>query len=280
MTYSSLDPQAATVAHNLDMAEKPLPRNVLQRHRAILDLAQLTGSVSVDELALRFAVTPQTVRRDLNLLAQGSMLSRIHGGAIVTSGTGNIAYEDRQNVASPAKYSIGVAAAALVPDGASLFINIGTTAEAVAAQLRYHRDLLVISNNLNVVDLLRDSESIDTMVVGGRVRQSDRAVVGPQAMAFIRNFKVDIAVIGASAIDRDGSLLDFDEHEVLVTQTIMENSRKIILVADSSKIARAAPVRIGHISAVQHFVTDIIDDELRAICATARVEINETGIAS
>ena len=149
---------------------------IAARHRRILELARRAGSVSIDDLAERMAVTPQTIRKDLNILARRSMLSRVHGGAIITSGVDNIDYAARRTGAMGAKTAIGAAAAALIPDGASLFINIGTTTEAVAASLVGHRDLMVFSNNLNVVDLLSGRSGIEMIVVGGEVRSADRAV--------------------------------------------------------------------------------------------------------
>ncbi len=254
------------------------PDAIAERHRQILALARGTGSVAVDDLAARFGVTPQTIRKDLNQLARRSMLSRVHGGAIVTSGVDNIAYATRRTVATGAKAAIGAAAAALIPDGASLFINIGTTTEAVATNLADHRDQMVVSNNLNVIDILSGHPAIELVAVGGQVRQSDRAVVGALAMDFIRHFKVDFALIGASAIDSDGALLDFAVDEVQVTQTIIRNARQVILVADSSKVGRAAPVRIGHVDALDFFVTDrVLDAGLRAVCADAGVTLIETG---
>jgi len=251
---------------------------VAQRHHRILELARHTGTVAVEALAADLGVTPQTIRRDLNLLARRSMLSRVHGGAMVTSGTDNLDREARRHVAAGAKAAIGAAAARLVPDGASLFINIGTTTEAIARALVDHRDLLVVTNNLNVVDILADRPSIEVIAAGGRVRARDRAVIGALAMDFIRGFKVDIALIGASGIDPDGTLLDFDVDEVRVSQTIIAQSRTVILAADRTKIARPAPVRIGDMAAIDHFVTDRLDDPvLAAACARAAVDVVETG---
>ena len=246
------------------------------RHQHILNLARQTGSVSVEALAAELSVTPQTIRKDLNDLAARAMLSRVHGGAVVTSGVGNLDHATRAAVAAEAKAAIGAAAARLVPDGASLFINVGTTTEAIARALVDHRDLLVITNNLNVVDILAGRKSIEVVSAGGRVRASDRAVVGALAMDFIRGFRVDYAVIGASAIDRDGTLLDFDVEEVRVSQTIIAHARKVILVADASKIGRPAPIRIAELGRIDHLVTDRIDPVLAATCRDADVEVIET----
>lgn len=257
------------------MAENP--DAVALRHHHILDFARRTGSVTVEALAAELAVTPQTIRRDLNLLARRSMLSRVHGGAIVTSGVNNLDRAARRQIAVSAKAAIGAAAAALVPDGASLFINIGTTTEAIAHALVGHRDLLVVTNNLNVVDILADVPTIEVIAAGGRVRPSDRAIIGALAMDFIRGFKVDYALIGASAIDSEGTLLDFDIDEVRVSQTIIAQSRTVILAADATKFGRPAPVRIGDMEVVDFLVTDCMsDDALAGACARAGVKVIET----
>jgi DeoR family glycerol-3-phosphate regulon repressor len=249
---------------------------VAERHRRILERARQTGSVAVEALASEFGVTPQTIRKDLNDLAARAMLARVHGGAVVTSGVDNLDHATRAAVASDAKTAIGAAAARLVPEGASLFVNIGTTTEAVARALTNHRELLAITNNLNVVDILAGRAGIEVIAAGGRVRASDRAVVGALAMDFIRGFRVDYAVIGASAIDADGTLLDFDVEEVRVSQTIIAHARKVILVADRSKVGRPAPVRIAGVDAIDYLVTDRIEARLADACREADVTVIET----
>ena len=246
---------------------------VAARHRQILETARHTGSVSVEALADALGVTPQTIRKDLNQLAKRSMLSRVHGGAVVTSGVGNLHYAERRLIAAETKDAIGAAAAALVPDGSSLFINIGSTTEAIARHLKGHRELMVITNNLNVVDILADSPGIEVIAAGGRVRPGDRAVVGALAMDFIRSFRVDYALIGASAIEPDGTFLDFDVDEVRVSQTIIAQARKVILTLDSSKLGRPAPVRIGGLDDIDYLVTDDTDDTLGKACDAAAVTI-------
>ena len=186
-----------------------------QRHEAILAFARKSGRVTVEALSDSLQVSRQTIRKDLNDLCDQGMLNRVHGGAVIaTGGVDNLEYEARRVLAREAKEAIGAAAAALIPEQASLFINIGTTTEEVARALAGRSGLLVITNNLNVVDILAPSPGIEVIVVGGRVRSADRASVGAFAVDFIRNFKVDFAIIGASAMDEDGSLLDFDINEV------------------------------------------------------------------
>lgn len=247
------------------------------RQAEIMALAKEHGRVLVDELAARFAVTPQTIRKDLNDLCDARALNRIHGGAVFPSGNENVKYEARRSMAANEKQAIGRAAANLIPDNSSLFINIGTTTEAVGDALIDHRELMVITNNINVANRLRVFPSIEVVIAGGVVRGSDGGIVGEAAVDFIRQFKVDFAVIGVSAIDEDGALLDFDFREVKVAQAIIANARHVILVSDASKFERTAPVRIGHISQVQTFITDHCpSDSIRSICAEQDVRIIET----
>ena len=246
------------------------------RQSEIISLARAAGRVGVEELAKRYDVSVQTIRKDLNELCDRHFLTRVHGGAIVSSGVENIAYEARRFVAAAEKRAIGLAAAALIPNSSSLFINIGTTTEEVAKALAAHEDLLVITNNINVTMLLYQRPRIEVIVAGGTVRRSDGAVVGASASDLIRQFKVDHAVIGASAIEADGTLLDFDYREVQVAQAILENSRHAILVADSTKLKRTAPVRIAHIGQVQTWVTDDAGDSpIRDVCRERGVAIVE-----
>lgn len=246
------------------------------RQTEIVALAKEHGRVLVDELAARFAVTPQTIRKDLNDLCDARALNRIHGGAVFPSGNENVKYEARRSMAAAEKQAIGRAAAAIIPDNSSLFINIGTTTEAVGEALVDHRELMVITNNINVANRLRVYPSIEVVIAGGVVRGSDGGVVGEAAVDFIRQFKVDYAVIGVSAIDEDGALLDFDFREVKVAQAIIANARHVILVSDASKFERTAPVRIGHISQVHTFITDHCPSAvLREICAEQDIRLIE-----
>ncbi len=247
------------------------------RHNAILELARRQGQVLVDDLAAAFDVSPQTVRKDLNDLCRARLLRRVHGGALYPSGVENMEYQARRGLAAREKQSIAKAAAAIIPEGASLFINIGTTTEAVAEALVDHGRLMVITNNINVANTLRPYPAMEVVIAGGVVRASDGGVVGEAAVDFIRQFKVDYAVIGASAIDEDGALLDFDFREVKVAQAIIANARHVVLVADSGKMRRTAPVRLAHLSQIGTFITDRCPSErLRALCAAHDVELIET----
>lgn len=249
-----------------------------ERQQAIVALARAEGRVAVEALAARFAVSVQTIRKDLNQLCEQRVLSRVHGGAVLPSGVENLEYEARRRIAAEAKSAIGRAAAALIPNDASLFINIGTTTEAVGQALTGHAGLLVVTNNINVANQMRVYPRFEVVIAGGVVRPSDGGIVGEAAADFFSQFKVDYAVIGASALDADGALLDYDYREVKVAQAIIANARHVILVADAGKFARTAPVRIARIGQIGSFVTDRCPSErFRVLCAEAGVALIETG---
>ncbi len=247
-----------------------------ERHKAIVELARAETRVSVDALAAHFGVSVQTIRKDLNQLCDERLLTRIHGGATLPSGVENLEYEARRRIAADAKDAIGRAAAALIPNDASLFINIGTTTEAVSQALLDHTGLLIITNNINVANRMRVYPRFEVVIAGGVVRPSDGGIVGEAAADFFSQFKVDYAVIGASALDDEGTLLDYDYREVKVAQAIIANARHVILVADQSKFTRSAPVRIARIDQIGTFVTDHCPSErFRAQCRAAGVELIE-----
>jgi DeoR family glycerol-3-phosphate regulon repressor len=246
------------------------------RHQAILELARAENRVSVDALASHFGVSVQTIRKDLNLLCDQRLLTRIHGGATLPSGVENLEYEARRRIAAEGKDAIGRAAAALIPNDASLFINIGTTTEAVSQALLDHSGLLIVTNNINVANRMRVYPRFEVVIAGGVVRPSDGGIVGEAAAGFFSQFKVDYAIIGASALDDEGTLLDYDYREVKVAQAIIANARHVILVADQSKFTRSAPVRIARIDQIATFVTDHCPSEpFRAQCRAAGVELIE-----
>lgn len=226
------------------------------RHAEILQLAREKGAVVVEDLAAHFGVTLQTIRRDLTELCDSGHLTRVYGGAVLPSGVANIGYEERRTLNSDAKEQIGRAVAAEIPNAASVFLNIGTTTEAVARALLGHRDLMVVTNNLNVANILAANETVEVIVAGGVLRRADAGLVGDVTLEMVRHFKVDIAVIGASALDEDGDLLDYDFREVRVSQAIIRQSRRTWLAADASKFTRTAPVRIASLAEIDTFFTD------------------------
>ena len=227
------------------------------RQIRLLESVRTRGSMTVEQLADMLDVTLQTVRRDVQRLADEGLLTRFHGGVrIPMSTTENIAYQQRASLNAEGKMRIARAVADRVPNDCSLILNIGTTTEAIAQQLMRHTGLRVITNNLNVATILSGNTACEVIVAGGAVRSRDRAVVGESAIDFIRQFKVDIALIGVSSIESDGSLRDYDLREVKVAQTIIAQAREVWLAADASKFNRPAMIQLGTLADIDRLFTD------------------------
>ena len=234
------------------------------RQRQLLEVVRQRMTMSVEELAQQLEVTPQTVRRDVKLMEKARLLARYHGGVGLPSSVENIDYSQRQILNIGAKRRIAAAVAEQVPPGCSLLINIGTTTEEVARALVQHQGLHVVTNNLNVAAILADNPKCEVILAGGVVRGRDRGIVGEATIDFIRQFKVDIGIIGISSIESDGTLRDFDPREVKVAQTIIEQSREVWLVADCGKFDRQALVRMAHVSQIDVLFTDARPPEVLA----------------
>lgn len=231
--------------------------NLKPRQLKLIDVVRARGSATVEQLADELSVTLQTVRRDVQRLAEVGTLTRFHGGVRVPSSTiENIAHPQRQTLNALGKARIARALAAQVPNDCSLILNIGTTTEAIAEALLQHRGLRVITNNLNVAATLSRNAGFEVIVAGGVVRARDRGIVGEGAVDFIRQFKVDLALIGISGIEADGTLRDFDFREVKVTQTIIHQARQVWLAADASKFNRLAMVEAAKLTQIDRLFTD------------------------
>ncbi len=244
------------------------------RQRSIMEFIRERGSVQVDDLSAHLKVTPQTIRRDLNQLYNLELVQRVRGGAVIKDTTENLGYNARKTLMADEKTAIAKLTSQIISDNASMFINIGTTTERVAEFLVERSGLLVITNNINVASTLWPSHSTEVMIAGGRIRQADGGIVGTSTEEFIDKFKPDYAIIGCSAIDDSGEFFDFDLREVRVTQAIIQQARLVILVTDSMKLQRRAPVKVGTLADVDMLITDNgISEHFVAICQQNNVGV-------
>ncbi|MFY0691611.1 MAG: DeoR/GlpR transcriptional regulator [Paracoccaceae bacterium] len=226
------------------------------RQDDILALLEAQPQVDVPQLARRFGVSSQTIRNDLRVLADRGLVTRTHGGARRAVYAANEAYTERRTRKAREKEAMGRLAASLIPENCSVTLNIGTSTEQVAQALKGHAGLVVVSNNINIINAMMGSRARELILVGGTVRQSDGAIVGGDAVDFISRYKVDFAVIGASALDADGAVLDHDAREVAVARAILQNARTKVLVSDGSKFEHRAPVRICEVADLDYVITD------------------------
>ena len=251
-----------------------------ERQDRILALVRQAGSASIDDLAVRFDVTPQTIRRTVNRLCEMGLLRRVHGGVALPAPTQNIAYERRQILNPGAKRLIGEAVGRFIPPSASLFIGLGTTPEIVAHALADRRDLKVFTNSLNVAAALTRNPEIEITLAGGTYRLHDRDIIGEPAARFYSKFKADFAIFGVGGLDEDGMLLDFNEGEVEARKAMVEACRSAILVADVTKFGRNATVRGGHLRDLDHLFTDqAIPTAFASVVADSGIRVHVAPLA-
>lgn len=226
------------------------------RQQAIVQVVRERGFATIETMADDFGVSAQTIRRDIIELSQKNLLERYHGGAGLPTGRDRLAYTSRRVRNAAEKRRIAAMVAAQIPNGASLFIDIGTTTEAVAEALVGHQDLRVITNHIGVVTLFCERTDFEVMLPGGLVRNRDRAITGEATSEFLRRFRVEFGIFGIGAIDREGHLLDYDYRDVQVSRTAMEVARKRFAVIDSSKFLGDAMMHLAHVAEIDALFTD------------------------
>jgi len=247
-----------------------------ERQQEILHrLREEGGTVSSNVLTSSFDVSVQTIRKDLNELSDLGLVKRVHGGITLPVQSRNLSFQNRQIINFEAKELIARTLAKNIPEGASIFLGIGTTLQKIAEALLGHPGLTVVTNNLNAALILCQNENIDTYMAGGKVRASDQDTMGEETSAFLRKFQVNYGIFGIGGLAENGALLDFSPEESHVSRAIMESCEKRILVADKQKYLRSAPIRTGMLSEVDSFYTDQLPEELEALCRDADVKVTD-----
>lgn len=226
------------------------------RREKILDLVQERGVISVGALAEMLDVSMQTIRRDIDELCATEGLRRLHGRVELAEHRLNMPFDQRADTNFAAKRAIGLAAAQLIPDGASLFISIGSTPLAVANALRGRKELTVITNNLSAAMALSGEVSNRIIIPGGELRLPDRDMLGEDVVSFFGRYRAEYGVFGTAGVAADGRLLEFHSAEVRASERIRLNSRLSILVIDQSKFGRLAPALGPNIAEIDRVVVD------------------------
>ncbi len=229
------------------------------RQQALLDEVRARGAVSVERLAQRLDVTMQTVRRDVQRLADAGLLLRFHGGvSLPREAPAVAAWKERQALQADAKARVARSLAAAIPEGSTLMMGVGTTVEAVARELLKKSGLQVITHSLHVAGLLSEHTDCKVHMAGGVLRGRDSALEGESTVAYLRQFKVDISIVSALGIDPDGTLRDRDLRELPVAHAMMAQARETWLVADVSKFSQPALVEFAHLQDMKRVFTDAL----------------------
>ncbi len=240
--------------------------NLNVRQQSIIELVHQQEYCSIEELAQRFEVTTQTIRRDINQLCQLGLTRRHHGGVGLPATLSNRSYASRQVTNQQEKQTIADEVVKAIPNGSTLFLGIGTTIALIAERLANHSELRVVTNNFEAAHILSHFENIETWIPGGRIRTNDRDVVDGSARAVYGQFSADIGIIGcagvteilqshsdminlgSTTIDTQSFAMEHELREAKVSQAILANSEQKWLVANNSKWQRRANTKVAPLS--------------------------------
>jgi DeoR/GlpR family transcriptional regulator of sugar metabolism len=229
-----------------------------ERLNGILALLQENGRVFVADLSARFGVSAVTVRNDLATLEQQGHLVRTHGGAMLrpTNGLDLPAFSLRKELHSAEKERIGRAAAALVRDGDSIALDASTTAWQIARHLKDHRELTVITNGLFIALEFVDSPGVTVVMPGGSLRAASASLVGELGACILERYHVQKGFFGAGGFTLDEGLTDTSQYEVELKQRMVERSKEVIAVVDSSKWGQVTFASLASLDQVDRVITD------------------------
>ncbi len=228
-----------------------------ERHREMSRLIRERRRATVGELSQRFAVSPATVRRDLDVLMTEGLIVRAHGGAVaVERSAPEPPVLQRVVEHAEEKRRIGQAAARLVHDGETIFLGSGTTTVEVARALLHRVNLTVITNALNVANALVEDPQISVVVVGGLLRHTELSVVGHFTEMALTELHANKVIMGMRAISLEHGLTNDYVLETMTDRAIIHSAPQVILVVDHTKFGAVSTAMVAPITAVHTIVTD------------------------
>lgn len=223
----------------MDTDTAVIANNTLHRREAIVRLISDQGKVGVEELSERFTVSTVTIRNDLNHLSNRGLLIRSRGGAIASKiNTAELPLQEKHTRNLKIKQKIGQVAASLIKDGDTIILDSGTTTQEIARRLDDHKDLIVMTNGLNVANELSHHEKIEMMMIGGHYRQKSMSFYGARAEESLKQLHFDKVILGVDGYDLEAGITTHFEPEARLNRLMCECSREVIVVTDSSKFER------------------------------------------
>ena len=228
------------------------------RHKEIIKILKTNGSVEINKLCRIFNVAEMTIRRDLDELIQKGGFIRTHGGAILSEANvlSEPPFDFRNKKSQQEKKAIARAALDIIEDGQKIILDSGTTTYSVAKMIDNSKRLVIVSNAVNIVTELNLRSNISVISVGGSLRKNTLGCVGHFAEAMIRNFKADITFLGVGGISETGKVSGGSVVEVGVKQAMIESGKRVVVLADSSKIGHEEFALITNMQNVDLLITD------------------------
>jgi len=222
----------------------------------ILRLLDERAFWTVSELAERFDVSEETIRRDARQLEQSGVIQKVHGGLSATSHKIEAPYRIRLRENAAAKQRIARKAAELVSDGMTLLIDSGTSCHWLARNLAAMRNLTIVTNSVEIAHEVLGNPGQRLLLAGGQINPIHNAAFGPEAQAFCQRFAPDLTILSMGAVDAARGFLDFDPDEAAFKQSLLGHARRIVVLADHSKFAKSGFMQVASFREVQDLVTD------------------------
>lgn len=223
-----------------------------ERQARIVQLVREQGSVQVEDLAQELNVSPMTIRRDLEKLQENNQLERCHGGAVAKQ---EVTYEDKSTSHKKEKEALADACETLVSEGDAVFLDAGTTTYEIAKRIQYIPDIMVVTNDLEIARLLKNSEA-DVILCGGAVQKSTGSMLGYYATEMLKNFHFDVGFFGAASINEELEVMTPTIDKAFLKRQAAMQCRKAYLVVDGSKFQRQGMARINHLGDYTAVITD------------------------
>lgn len=245
-----------------------MPVNTAKRREHIIDLLCEHGSVRVEQLSKQFAVSTVTIRNDLRFLERKGCALRAYGGAMLNQ---QFAFDrplrDKGRLNRDVKTLIANAAAGYVRDGDALILDSGSTTAQIVPFLKGRRDLVVMTNALNIAYELSGNDGVEVMVLGGSVRRNSYSLYGPAAEQQLRQYRFDRLFLGVDGFDLSAGITTPHPGEAHLNRVMCEVAREIIAVADASKFGRKSFCMIREAGQIHRLITDsrLPDDYERAL---------------
>jgi DeoR family transcriptional regulator, aga operon transcriptional repressor len=231
------------------------------RLNAILERLADGGTVDVAKLAHELDASPATIRRDLAVLERQRLLARTHGGAVAHAVSYELPLSYKGVRQAEEKRRIASAAAATVTEGMAVGLTGGTTATEVARALADRQKLTIVTNAINIASELAVRPNIKLIVTGGVARSQSYELSGPIAEASLAGLTLDVAFMGVDGIDAKAGCTTHQEVEAHTNGVMIEHAKRVVVVADGSKVGRVAFARICEASAVDELITDRAADD-------------------
>jgi DeoR/GlpR family transcriptional regulator of sugar metabolism len=228
-----------------------------ERRQEILKQVSQRGRVSVLELSQQFGVSEVTIRSDLQALSESNLIVRTHGGAVpATRGMYDLSLASRRQLQIQEKSRIGAAGADLVSDGDAVFLDSSSTALTIAARLKQHRHLTIITNGLAVAQEMLDAPTITVVMVGGTLRRDTASMVGPDGLDVLRKYNIQKGFFGAHGISLPEGLTDVSADEAELKRPLVSMCRQVIAVLDATKWGQVGLASFASLEQIHSVITD------------------------